>query len=116
MKEMKGKAGFTVASHASQARKSERIKETLHLIITPGHTQGSALRHVPSCSGPTPDKHPYVGPRPERAALLLIHNAPLVRPSARKSRALDEREKVVEVGVGWGCRVIREAMLISALR
>lgn len=73
---MKTKGRFTVLSHDSGSKVGEN-KRVSPLNHHTGHTQGRALRHVPSCSGPTPDKHPYVGPRPERTALLLIHNAPL---------------------------------------
>lgn len=76
IKEMKSIARFTVPPHDSGSKVRENKRES-PLNHHTGHTQGSALRHVPSCSGPTPDKHPYVGPRPERTVLLLIHNAPL---------------------------------------
>lgn len=75
------------------ALKSERIKETLHLIITPATHKAALCGMFHPAPGQTPDKHPYVGPRPERAALLLIHNASLVRLSARKSRTVHEREE-----------------------
>lgn len=94
------------------ALKSERIKETLHLITTPATHKAALCGMFRPAPGQNPDKHPYVGPRPERTALLLIHNASLLRLSARKSRTVDEREETEWVR-GW---FKHEAMQISEQR